>query len=189
MNTIRPQTVTLAAVAIMFGLVTAWGAKTILTPKPVVPTVEKPKMASVVVAQGNLTEYLRIADRDVADVEVRPDEVPPGAVPVKQRAFGRLVKGTIVAGHVVREEDLYPLGTLPKMADQLPPGYRAVVVRVEDERVEGTMAPYWDPDCDCRAQTLFEGTISGNRITGSFSTRRESSDRRILTGKWEAERS
>jgi hypothetical protein len=50
------------------------------------------------------------------------------------------------------------------------------------------MAPYWDPDCDCRAQTVFEGKISGNRITGSFSSRRESSDRRLLTGEWRVER-
>jgi hypothetical protein len=62
------------------------------------------------------------------------------------------------------------------------------VVRVEQGGVRGTMAPYWDPDCDCRAQTVFEGKISGNRITGSFSSRRESSDRRLLTGEWRVER-
>ena len=63
------------------------------------------------------------------------------------------------------------------------------VVRVENDRVQGTMAPYWDPDCDCRARTVFEGKLSGNRITGSFNIRRESADRRILAGKWQAERS
>jgi hypothetical protein len=63
------------------------------------------------------------------------------------------------------------------------------VVRVENDRVQGTIAPYWDPDCDCRARTVFEGKLSGNRITGSFSTRRESADRRTLAGKWQAERS
>jgi hypothetical protein len=63
------------------------------------------------------------------------------------------------------------------------------VVRVENDRVEGTMKPYWDPDCDCRAQTVFEGTLSGDKITGSFSTHRESADRRVLTGKWSADRS
>lgn len=62
------------------------------------------------------------------------------------------------------------------------------VVRVEGNWVRGTMAPYWDPDCDCQARTLFEGKISGNRITGTFSTQRASTDRRILTGKWEATR-
>jgi hypothetical protein len=60
------------------------------------------------------------------------------------------------------------------------------VVRVEGSRVRGTMAPYWDPDCDCRARTVFEGAIVGDRISGTFSTRRAASDRRILTGKWQA---
>ena len=62
------------------------------------------------------------------------------------------------------------------------------LVRVEQNQVRGTMAPYWDPDCDCRAQTVFEGKISGDEITGTFSSRRESSDRRVLTGHWRVER-
>jgi hypothetical protein len=62
------------------------------------------------------------------------------------------------------------------------------VVRVEQDGVRGTMAPYWDPDCECRAHTVFEGTISGDSITGTFSSRRESSDRRLLTGQWRVDR-
>lgn len=62
------------------------------------------------------------------------------------------------------------------------------VVRIERDEVRGTIAPYWDPDCDCRAHTKFEGKVSGNRINGTFSTRRESSDRRILTGVWQVDR-
>jgi hypothetical protein len=60
------------------------------------------------------------------------------------------------------------------------------LVRVEGSRVRGTMAPYWDPDCDCRVRTVFEGVIAGDRVTGTFNTQRASSDRRILTGKWQA---
>lgn len=62
------------------------------------------------------------------------------------------------------------------------------LVRVEDGRVRGSMAPYWDPDCDCRARTLFEGKISGDRITGTFTTQRASTDRRLLNGEWLAAR-
>jgi hypothetical protein len=62
------------------------------------------------------------------------------------------------------------------------------VVKIEVDRVRGTMAPYWDPDCNCRARTVFEGTVSGDTITGTFTTRRESSDRRLLTGKWRVQR-
>jgi len=62
------------------------------------------------------------------------------------------------------------------------------VVRVEGGQVRGTMAPYWDPDCDCRARTVFEGTVSDDRITGTFTTQRASSDRRALKGEWQVAR-
>ncbi|HJR17722.1 MAG TPA: hypothetical protein VJ808_12770 [Gemmatimonadales bacterium] len=62
------------------------------------------------------------------------------------------------------------------------------VVRIEDDQVRGTMAPYWDPDCDCRAYTVFEGKLARDRITGTFSSRREASDRSVVTGDWRAER-
>jgi hypothetical protein len=62
------------------------------------------------------------------------------------------------------------------------------VVRIEHDKVRGSMAAYWDPDCNCRARTVFEGKITGNRIGGTFTSRRESSDRRILTGVWQVDR-
>ena len=63
------------------------------------------------------------------------------------------------------------------------------VVRIEGDQVRGRMAPYWDPDCDCRAYTVFEGKLKGNSITGTFSTRRESSQTPSVTGGWRVERS
>ena len=62
------------------------------------------------------------------------------------------------------------------------------VVRVEGDRIRGTMVPYWDPDCDCRATTVFEGKFVGTRIAGTFTTRRASTDRRLLAGQWEVTR-
>ena len=62
------------------------------------------------------------------------------------------------------------------------------LVQVEGGRVRGTIAPYWDPDCDCRAQTVFEGKLSSDRIRGTFTSRRASTDRRLLTGEWEVVR-
>ena len=63
------------------------------------------------------------------------------------------------------------------------------VVRIEGDSVRGTMTPYWDPDCECRAHTVFEGKLKGRRIVGTFSTRRESNQRRIVEGDWRVERS
>ena len=62
------------------------------------------------------------------------------------------------------------------------------VVRVEHDQVRGTIAPYWDPDCDCRARTVFEGKVAGNRITGTFTSQRASDDRRVITGQWHVDR-
>src|SRR6187397_1846481 len=38
------------------------------------------------------------------------------------------------------------------------------VVRIEKNAVRGTLDPYWDPDCECRTQTVFEGKVTGNRM-------------------------
>jgi hypothetical protein len=62
------------------------------------------------------------------------------------------------------------------------------MVRIEHDQVRGSMAAYWDPDCNCRTQTVFQGKISGNRIAGTFTSRRESNDRRILMGVWQVDR-
>ena len=62
------------------------------------------------------------------------------------------------------------------------------VVRLEGPRVRGTLAPYWDPDCDCRAVTVFEGGLSANRVEGTFTSRTAPSEPARLTGHWYADR-
>jgi hypothetical protein len=62
-----------------------------------------------------------------------------------------------------------------------------VVVRIEGKKVRGTLAPYWDPDCDCRARTVFDGALTQNRIAGSFTSRREE-DAAPVSGRWLADR-
>ena len=78
----------------------------------------------------------------------------------------------------------YPKGQADEMEPRPCTVIGIAVVRVEKDVVRGTTAPYWDPDCDCRAQTVFEGKLTRNRISGTFSTRRESTNRTVLTGQW-----
>jgi hypothetical protein len=77
-------------------------------------------------------------------------------------------------------------------AEEVDPGRSTVIeitfVKVEAGQVRGTMIPYWDPECDCRTRTVFEGRRTGNRITGTFTSRRESTDRRPLIGQWQVDR-
>ncbi|HEX6747112.1 MAG TPA: hypothetical protein VF092_07415 [Longimicrobium sp.] len=60
-------------------------------------------------------------------------------------------------------------------------------VRFEGDRVSGTMDPYTDPDCNCPVFTRFEGTVRGNRIEGTFTTRGSTTGEPV-TGTWHAER-
>jgi hypothetical protein len=62
------------------------------------------------------------------------------------------------------------------------------LVKVESGRVRGTTVPYWDPDCNCRARTEFEGMLAEGHITGTFTIRREATQNRVLTGHWRADR-
>ena len=62
------------------------------------------------------------------------------------------------------------------------------IVRIEKNSVRGTLDPYWDPDCECRTQTVFEGKVTGNRMEGTFSSRRQSAEHQVFSGKWRVER-
>ena len=54
--------------------------------------------------------------------------------------------------------------------------------------IRGTLAPYWNPACDCRTVSVFEGVLQGSRISGTFVTRRESGEVVLSSGRWRVER-
>jgi len=60
-------------------------------------------------------------------------------------------------------------------------------VRFEGERVSGMMDPYTDPGCNCPVITRFEGTVRGDRIEGTFTTRGGPAANPV-TGTWSVER-
>lgn len=62
------------------------------------------------------------------------------------------------------------------------------VVRVEDGGIRGTLAPYWNPACDCRVVSVFEGRRTGERIGGTFVTRRDGGEAVLSSGRWQVER-
>jgi hypothetical protein len=62
------------------------------------------------------------------------------------------------------------------------------VVRVQGNQIRGTLAPYWDPDCDCRTRTVFEGELAREHIAGRFTSRRETDSAHPVTGEWLADR-
>jgi hypothetical protein len=44
-------------------------------------------------------------------------------------------------------------------------------VRASSGAVSGMLDPYWDPDRNCEAQTVFNGTVVERTIEGTFTTR------------------
>jgi len=59
-------------------------------------------------------------------------------------------------------------------------------VRVEQGRVNGTLAPYADPQTGARLLTTFTGQLSGNTITGTYTTRLTSGE--TQKGRWTVQR-
>lgn len=59
-------------------------------------------------------------------------------------------------------------------------------VRVERGHVSGTLDPYADPQTGARLLTTFSGELSGNTITGTYTTRLPSGDSQ--TGRWTVQR-
>ena len=60
-------------------------------------------------------------------------------------------------------------------------------VRIEGGRVSGALDPYRAPDCDCVVSTIFVGDLTGDRISGTFSTRGGQRSTPV-TGTWEVRR-
>jgi hypothetical protein len=60
-------------------------------------------------------------------------------------------------------------------------------VKIKEDQVKGTIAPYTDPACSCQVETTFIGDISDNLITGSFETK-ISANGQTQTGTWSVSR-
>jgi len=79
-------------------------------------------------------------------------------------------------------------GEAAPMAGQRPTSEVLTInfVRIEAGRVNGTLAPYAEPRTGERLLTTFVGGLSGNTITGTYTTRLTSGE--TQTGRWTAQR-
>jgi hypothetical protein len=66
---------------------------------------------------------------------------------------------------------------------------RIAFVRLAAGAIRGTLAPYWDPDCECQTVAVFKGRLTGrDRVEGTFNSRRAPEGPALLSGRWVAER-
>lgn len=59
-------------------------------------------------------------------------------------------------------------------------------VEMDEGQILGTLAPYIDPDCDCRVTTNFIGSIDGDSVRGIFAIR--GMNTWLAYGEWRAHR-
>jgi hypothetical protein len=56
-------------------------------------------------------------------------------------------------------------------------------VKVKQDQIHGTIAPYTDPNCSCQVETSFDGTLGNDEIAGTFETK-VSATGQTQTGTW-----
>jgi hypothetical protein len=61
-------------------------------------------------------------------------------------------------------------------------------VAVERDRISGQIEPYTEPSCNCQVETHFDGTVAGNEIDGTFTTKIPANGAE-MHGTWSVERS
>jgi hypothetical protein len=61
------------------------------------------------------------------------------------------------------------------------------LVRVSGDTVSGVLDAYRDPQCDCPVETSFTGTLTGDTIDGTFTTRGTAANA-PQTGTWRVKR-
>jgi hypothetical protein len=61
------------------------------------------------------------------------------------------------------------------------------MVRVAGGIVNGVLDTYRDPECNCPVETSFTGSLSGDTIEGTFTTRRQEAST-PQTGTWRVKR-
>ena len=131
MKRISPATVTMGLIAILCGLGAAYMARHALANK------ESDGGVEIVVAAVNLPKYSRIGQQHIRVIRVEADQVPEGALRDQSRAVARVTRETIMAGQPLVDSRLYGVGEMPTLSEQLPPGYRAVTIEIENSRALG----------------------------------------------------
>lgn len=136
MKRISPATVTLGVLAVLVGLAAAFAVRQYLENRP------RPQGVAVVVPTINLPPYARVRDQDVEIKYLPPGQVPAGALTNASQALFRLVKSTAMAGQPLLDEQLYPVGKNPTLAEQVPAGKRAVTIVVDaSNALDGILLP------------------------------------------------
>jgi pilus assembly protein CpaB len=150
---VNKRLLSVLAFALVISAVASWVLYRLIVTK--LAASAKPAIAQVVVASHNLEIGTLLKDADVKTVDWNGPE-PKGALGTNADAIGRGVVATIYEGEPILENRLAAKGAGGGLAATIPPGMRAVSIRVNDVGgVSGFVRP------GARVDVLVAGTPPG----------------------------
>jgi pilus assembly protein CpaB len=150
---VNKRLLSVLAFALVISAVASWVLYRLIVTK--LSANAKPAIAQVVVASRNLDIGTLLKDTDVKTVDWNGPE-PKGALGASSEVIGRGVVATIYEGEPILETRLAAKGAGGGLAATIPPGMRAVSIRVNDVGgVSGFVRP------GARVDVLIAGTPPG----------------------------
>lgn len=149
MSRLSPGTLVVAVIAILLAMTGAFTVRQFLERDAVDGNV-KAEVApiTVPVAVTHLEPGRKLRESDFATLTLSPENFAKSKyskvafISEVEQLIGRVIREELVMGMTVGPEGLYPEGTGPTVADQLPAGMRAVTVKVSGSGfVDGFAAP------------------------------------------------
>jgi len=109
-----------------------------------------------------------------------------GSIKFELKEFGKTARGDVL---MVPKDAYAPNApnSGPAAVAAMPQVLQITFVDSTGGVVKGTMDTYVDPRCNCSVQTTFEGTVTGDTISGTFKTTPEGNFP-ITTGTWKMSR-
>lgn len=150
MSRITPGTMTVGIMAVLFGLVGAYGVRRFTQPEPK-PVVAQPPRAQAStdvfapLAATDLVPDKKLAISDIMIVRMSREDVRERGLPSDymtnpQQIAGRMLKKALKKGDPFVTTDLYSEGMGPNLAERLKPGLRAVTIPMESVDSVGGLA-------------------------------------------------
>src|SRR5512139_191824 len=122
---------TLVGASLMFAVVVS-GVFYFITMRARPVRAQAPPMVEVVIAAKELPVGLQIEATDLQVRKVPANQAPKGSFQKVEELVGRSVANTILSEEAVLEGRLAPKGSGAGLQAVIPPGMRAVTVRVND---------------------------------------------------------
>ncbi len=118
--------------ALVLAGVAAWGAHRWIKSQAQKRVPKGPTLVPVVIAKTKLAPGLRLAKAHLAVKRWPQGAVPPGSFRRPQTLIGRVVRAPLAKGEAVLMYKLAPKGVAGGLSAIVPPGFRALTVRVDE---------------------------------------------------------